>query len=258
MSDQQAMAGLEDQAEEECATCLLEVFGELSDTRSLRGRRYPLASVLALVVAGALAGCANASRIFAFGQLRPDLLKRLGFEPAGRVRRPERAGQVYCPNEDSIKAICARVDAGELNEAFARFISRIASSELVAAVDGKALRGSDRHILTIFAADCRAALWQEEVDRDKENEASRLEASLEKALGSLPGLRLLTGDAAFCHKVIARILIQNGRDYLFCLKHPHQTDLAIAGQAFDQQRKRGQKPLVETVEKRGARKGAKL
>jgi hypothetical protein len=241
--------GLANQAEDECAACLLEVLGQIPDPRNPSGRRYAMASVLALATAASMAGCANPSRMFAFGRARPELLKRLGFEPPARPKRAADKDRVRCPNEDTIKSVCAKADPVQFNRALARFLGRMAGSELVASVDGKALRGSKRHVLTVFASDARLALWQEEVSGGKQSELSCLEANLGQLLERLPGLKLLLGDAAFCQKTIARELVAQGRDYLFCLKSPHKTDLAIANQAFDVIKK-SSVPLARTVEKR--------
>jgi hypothetical protein len=120
--------------------------------------------------------------MFAFGQARPDLLRRLGFEPPARPAKAADKNRLRCPNEDTIKSVCAKVDPSELNRALARFLATVAGKGLAASVDGKALRGSGRHALTVFALEARQTLWQEEVQGLKENEAARLEASLEQLL----------------------------------------------------------------------------
>jgi hypothetical protein len=43
-----------------------------------------------------------------------------------------------------------------------------------------------------------------------------------------------TGDVMFCHKTIARALVEARRDYFLQLKAPHKTDVAIAKTAFGQ------------------------
>jgi len=117
-----------------------------------------------------------------------------------------------------------------------------------AAIDGKALRGTKDYVLSVFVNDICQVVWQEDVG-SKENELSCLERSISAILSNYPNLRLFTGDAAFCHKSIARCLIQAKRDYFLQLKAPHATDVTLAKRAFAQLRETP--ALAKDVEKRG-------
>lgn len=123
------------------------------------------------------------------------------------------------------------------------------AGRVTAAVDGKALRGSGGYVLSVFVDELRQVLWQQDVG-EKTNELSTLERVLPQILAAFPQLALLTGDAAFCHKPIARQIVDAGRDYFLQLKSPHDTDVGIAAEAFDQITK-ARKPLSDTVDKRG-------
>jgi len=235
--------------------CLLDVFATVPSSRAARGVRYPLASTLALILVGVLSGCKNHSQTSVFAASRPGLLKRLGFRgPKYPLRRRSKRG-ITAPSEDTLTRVVASVSAGDLNRALAEFFSRMVARGSQGAIDGKALRGADEYVLSVFANDICQVVWQEDVD-GKENELSCLERSLAEILERYPNLRLFTGDAAFCHKSVARRLVGARRDYLLQLKAPHTTDVALAEKAFSQLRHTP--PLAQTVEKRGASGGKKL
>lgn len=234
--------------------CWLDVFSTVQSARQDQGRRYATGPALALVVVAILSGCKNPSQIHAFGKARPNLIPRLGFTPPKQVRKKENRGRLHVPNEDTIKSILASISQRELNEKFALFLGRMIGPEADASVDGKALRGADEYVLSLFVHDVRQVVWQERVD-GKENELKVLERSLGLILDRYPGLSLLSGDAAFCHKSVARRLIEAKRDYLLQLKSPHQTDVGLARSAFAKLRTR--KPRARSGEKRGGREGRK-
>lgn len=228
--------------------CLLDVFDALDSSRSARGVRYPLGPTLALVLVAILSGCKNHSQISVFAQSRDALLKRLGFRPPKYPRKKTSKGRISAPSEDTLTRILASVSPGQLNERLAEFFSRMVARGSQAAIDGKALRGADDHVLSVFANDICQVVWQEDVG-SKENELSCLERSIATVLERYPNLRLFTGDAAFAHKSIARRLVQARRDYFLQLKAPHTTDVALAEEAFAQLRCKP--PLATTVEKKG-------
>jgi hypothetical protein len=233
--------------------CLLDVFSTIRSTRDPRGTIYPLSAVLALVVIALLSGCKNPSQIYAFALTQPQLLPKLGFRPRRRPRTAALKGAITAPNEDTIGNILRTVSHRELNERFARFLGRMVGRGAVAAVDGKALRGSGDHVLSVFVNQIGQVIWQEDVGT-KENELRTLERALPQILKQYPQLKLLSGDAGFCHKSIARELVKARRDYLLQLKAPHDTDVALARDSF-RQLTAATPPLARNEAKRGAPKG---
>jgi len=234
--------------------CLLDVFASLKTSRSARGTRYSLGSTLALVLIAVLSGCKNHSQIFVFAQTRKALLERLGFRPPKYPRKADSRGQIRAPSEDTLSRILAEVGAAQFNASLALFLLRMVSRGSKAAVDGKTLRGADEHVLSVFVNDLCQVVWQEEVG-SKENELSCLERAIGAILSRYPNLRLITGDAALCHKSITRLLVNARRDYFLQLKAPHTGDVALAEDSFAQLRARP--PAARTVEKRGLRGGRK-
>lgn len=88
-----------------------------------------------------------------------------------------------------------------------------------------------------------------------ENELSALLRILPTLLARLSKVSLFSTDAGFCHKEVARLLVEKKRDYLLQLKAPHTTDVAVAKGAFEQLTRLP--PCASTVEKRGARAAGK-
>jgi hypothetical protein len=236
------------------SVCLLDVLSKIPCSRRARGQRYPLKSVLALVLVGILSGCRNYSQIYVFAKSRPKLLKHLGFRPPKYPRKTESRGRIAAPNEDTLGRVVASVSTDDLNTCLSTFLVRMVRRGSRAAIDGKALRGAKDYVLSVFANDVCQVVWQENVGT-KENELSCLERSLSSVLDRYPNLRLFTGDAGFCHKSVARTLVKARRDYLLQLKAPHTGDVALAKKAFEKLTTR--EPLAETVEKRGHRAGRK-
>lgn len=235
--------------ESSCRLSLLQSLGQIPDKRSRRGRRYPLDSVLALIIVALLCGCKNPSQISVFGRNRPDLLKQLGFRAPKRSRRSEDRGPLRGPNEDTIATLAAV--AGEyLGAALLGWVTAMLRPGDVASIDGKALRGTQDHVLSVFVSRLRLVVWQAEVEK-KENELSNLQANLAGLLEQFRPLTLLTGDAMFCQKEIARQIVEARRHYLFQLKGPHETDVALAADALKQLST--QPFLARSEEKRGAR-----
>lgn len=232
-----------------CPT-LLECFSKLPDRRKPRGLQHPLPAILSLCLVALLNGCKNPTQIFVFGKSRAGLLSRLGFRPPKQRRGPKPEGGISCPNEDTIAATLRRVTPDEFNSCIGAWLAGQLPARVEAACDGKALRGTEEHVLEILVNKLCLVVWQFPVG-EKENELSALEAKLAAILAAFPQLKLLTGDAMFCHKSIARILVEARRHYLLQLKSPHKTDVEIARYAMWQLAK-STAPLASATEKRGA------
>lgn len=246
-----------DDVEKTCRVGLLEAFQTIPDARDPRGRRYELAPQLCLVTIGLLSGCENVSHIHHFGIVHPEMLKALGYRPSKRPRSSARKGMIFSPNEGTLANMLAQVPQEEINRCLGLWLgTMLTDGQMTAAIDGKALRGSGGHVLSVFVDKLRQVLWQQDVG-EKTNELSTLERVLPQILAEFPQITLLTGDAGLCHKTIARQIVQAGRDYFLQLKAPHDTDVATARGAFEQITQ-ARKPLSSTVEKRGDLTGGKL
>jgi hypothetical protein len=233
---------------------LFEVFSSLPDPRSAIGRRYPLGALFSLIVVALLCGEENPEQISRFAKCHPKLLPALGFRPVSQGRSHERRGKITAPSNDMIARSLTFVDGATLNVYLGRWLGRLLARREMAAVDGKALCGQDDYVLSVYCPALGHVFWQESVG-EKENEMSALIRILPELLERLGKVRLFTADAGLCHKEVARILVEERRDYLLQLKAPHLTDVRLARDSFEQIT--SQPPLAETAEKRGVRGGGK-
>ena len=139
---------------------LLDVFFSLNSPRAARGTRFHLGSIFSLALIAILSGCKNPCQIEAFAKVRPKLLKKLGFRPPKYPRKKKSRGKVRPPSDDTIKRLLASVTAADLNEALARFLARMVRRGDQAAIDGKALRGAEDYVLSVFVNDiCQVVLF---------------------------------------------------------------------------------------------------
>src|SRR5439155_6154505 len=106
----------------------------------------------------------------------------------------------------------------------------LADGPSVAAVDGKTSKqahdadGDPIHVLDVFAHEARVCLADWPVGDGKETEPEVLKAHLDELFAAWPSLRVLTGDARFCQRPLARAIIAAGRDYVLAVKG-NQPDL---------------------------------
>jgi hypothetical protein len=132
----------------------------------------------------------------------------------------------------------ARYSLAQFQDALCRWLAGLLADRPVqtAAVDGKTSkqgRGADGdpiHVLNVFAHDARVCLAQWAVGDGKATEPEVLKAHLGELFAAYPTLRLLTGDALFCQRPLARLIVGAGRDYLLAVKD-NQPDLLEAARA---------------------------
>lgn len=201
------------------------------------GKVHQLHAVLCLVVVGLLTGHTGLSCIIAFAVGHGARRRRHSRGPLGKRRRarparPEPAawlhdiglvwrGDPTVPSLQTLINMLGGVRPGDLEEAMSSWIVQLLeemrAARYVVSVDGKALRGADKHVLSAFVQDLRVVVMHEEVD-EKANELSTLRARLPWLLDRHPGLWLLCGDALFADATLCELLKYNGRDWLFQIK----------------------------------------
>ncbi len=208
------------------APTLLAALQGLTDPRCRRGVRHPFAAVLALTFLGLLCRRTDFATIARWAKAHWDALRpALGF-----TRR-------YAPHATTLTRVTARYSLAEFQGALCRWLAGLLAHEPVrtAAVDGKTSKqghdadGDPIHVLNVFAHDARLCLAQWAVGDGKETEPEVLKAHLAELFAAYPALRLLTGDALFCQRPLARLIVEAGRDYLFAIKD-NQPDLLEAAQ----------------------------
>ena len=234
---------LPDDAQPVDPASLFALLSQIPDPRKRRGRRYPLAAVLAVIVVAKLAGETSLSGIAQWGRLRAHWLC-----PLLGVTHP----RLPCANTYTL--LCAKVDITDLNRRLAQFfvpplpalpdgsaattvpeppVALRAQRHL--ALDGKTLRGTRRsgtvvqpavHLLSLYDVTYQGTLAQAEVPT-KEHEIPGATALI--AGRDLRGC-VVTADALHTQRNWCRTVRAQGGDYVLIAKKNQRglrEDLAI-------------------------------
>jgi hypothetical protein len=191
---------------------LVRCLERIPDVRKPRGKRHPLAGVLALVVLGLMGECRSLSAIRRFGRCHPEVLSALGLRSV--------------PSVPTLSRVLAGLRAEALRDALRDFTRALAvereATMGVVAVDGKTLRGvhegeSPAHLLHLFAHESGLVLDQLLVDsvRDEVTAAQRW---IETLAQTFPGLRVLTADALYADRDLCATIVGQEYAYLIRLK----------------------------------------
>ena len=116
---------------EEIGASLLQALAQVPDPRAARGRRHPLAAILALAVAAMLADARSLYAIAQWGRLQSaETVRALGFTRA------------KTPTVSTLHEVFKALDVGAFEAALARWAQVVlAPTSRAIALDGKALRG---------------------------------------------------------------------------------------------------------------------
>ena len=191
---------------------LLDLLAQVPDPRKRRGRRHPLAGLVAVGIAAVIAG----SRSFAaIGQwaadASPDVLAALG-----AARGPA--------DESTFRRAFALLSADVLDRVLGAWLwtrAVQAGGRLVIAIDGKTVRGAKGkdgkapHLVAALAHGIGAVLGQVAVD-EKSNEIPAVRELL-KAFADLAGA-VLTIDAMHTQHDTAQAILGRGADYVMTVK----------------------------------------
>jgi hypothetical protein len=199
---------------------LLAAFQQLTDPRHRRGVRHPFPGLLAIIFLGLLSRQPDFASIARWARHHWPTLK----EAFGLTRR-------YAPHATTYGRVATDFSVDEFRRALAQWLARVmATTPVVAAVDGKTSKqagdadGDAIHVLNVFAHEARVCLADWPVGDGKETEPEALKAHLDDLFALWPSLRVLTGDALFCQRPLARAIIDAGRDYVLAVKD-NQPDL---------------------------------
>src|SRR4051812_14366121 len=193
---------------------LMAAFAGLTDPRHRRGVRHPFAGLLALTFLGLLCRQADFASIARWARRHwGELAGPLGFTRAD------------APHATTLSRAAACYSVAEFRAALAGWLSGLlADTELVAAVDGKTSKqakgddGRPIHVLNVFAQGLKLCLADWPAGGGKATEPEVLKAHLDELFAAYPGLRVLTGDALFCQRPLARAIVGAGRDYVLAVK----------------------------------------
>lgn len=187
-------------------------FSVLPDPRVDRTKRHLLIDILFIAICTIICGGEGFTDMEAFGVAKKEWLEKFLLLPHG------------IPSHDTFRTVISRIDPGELAECFTSWtaaIHELTGGEVIA-LDGKSIRHSfDRatgqnalHIVSAWATGSGVALGQVKVD-EKSNEITAIPRLLE--LLEIKDC-IVTTDAMGCQKDIAKRIVEEGGDYVFCLK----------------------------------------
>jgi predicted transposase YbfD/YdcC len=195
---------------------LLATLHEIPDPRQARGRRHPLAAMLALMCVAMLCGYRSYSAIADWGRCYGQKLARaLGFT---RDKTPCAA---------TLHRVLRQLDGPLVEAALGAWAESVLTALPPApgepealAIDGKTLRGSRKqgapatHLLSVLSHRLGLTLWQQAV-ADKTNEIPVLEDVLRALV--VEG-RVITVDALLTQRAIAERIVHGGGNYVMLVK----------------------------------------
>ena len=192
---------------------LLQALSEVADFRKSKGKRHPLAAILALGCVAALCGASSLTAISQWGRHHaPALLARLGFT------------HLPGPSIATLHRVFKQLDVAALEQALTAWWQTWLPALGPLALDGKTVRGSgcDRapalQLLAALATQVRLVLAERAITGGDE---------IGTALALLEGLDLtgwiVTGDAKLTQKAIVQTIVDRGGDYLLIVKENQPT-----------------------------------
>jgi hypothetical protein len=191
---------------------LWDFLGAIPDPRSSSGRRFSLQSILAIIIAGTLAGRNSIRSIARWAKsLQEEELKLLG------INRKK------APTQTTMHEVLVRLDAKLVEEAFSAWSKTfINENELLQiAIDGKSLAGSGTseypalHLLAAYCSEISSVIMQVAVGQDKNEITAAKEMLFDMPLKG----KFISGDAIFCQKEICNMILKNDGDYIFIVKN---------------------------------------
>lgn len=213
---------------------LAQALSSLPDFRQAKGKRYDLLPILLLCCIAMMCGCSSQAAIADWGRnYSHHWLWRLGFKRSS------------APSQSTLHRIFKGIDVGKLElllsdwcQQIFRFIASSMPEQLQAAgTDGKLLCGSSKqkaaqpHLLAGLSHQLGLVLGQVAV-AEKSNEITAYFDLIQMLV--LEGL-VITGDAMFTQRDIAKEIISKRGDYLLSVKANQPSLLEDIKQAFTDQ-----------------------
>ena len=194
-------------------TALIEThFGALKDPRAAQRIEHKLIDILIITICATICGANDWEAIAQYGRTKQDWLKTWLELPNG------------IPSPDTFSRVLARINPAELQKCFMGWMEAVAEvteGELLN-IDGKTLRGAKEagnsrsliHMVSVWSASQHLVLGQQKVS-EKSNEITAIPGLLR--LLAIRGC-LVSIDAMGCQTEIAKVIIEQGADYVLALK----------------------------------------
>ncbi len=196
---------------------------EVKDARRTQGKRYPLALVLTYLLLGKAAGETTLQAISEWIRLRADWLQEVlpGVRPT-------------FPCAATYSNVLRAVDPDQVNQILMALLTRLRADQRTegeqvhVALDGKTLRGTQKHLAEDQAKMHQINLYEthtgivlkEAVVGEKESEQKRAEALFTPVF--VKG-RIVSADALHTHASVCASIIASGGDYLLIAKDNQPT-----------------------------------
>jgi predicted transposase YbfD/YdcC len=189
---------------------VFERFGQLTDIRKAKGKRYRLDTLLTIIVMAKLCGWDRPMEIAEWAKNHQEQIVELL-----QLQRQK------LPHYNTYRRILAHVVyEGEIARMVGAYNQHGAHGE-VYAMDGKALRGTRRkdedgseYLLSVYDVEQAKVMSQVAVGR-KENEITKAPEALKRVEISQ---KIITGDAMHTQRALSAQIISQGGDYVFPVK----------------------------------------
>ena len=216
---------------------LLDILAEVPDPRHKKGKRYPLVSILALIVIGLMTGHKGYTSVATWAGSQPELIQALGF----RSKKTPRASTLH--------NLLKRLDVASLEASLTKWVfSKLESLQVLKtqrlqgiAIDGKELCGSENpetgyrtHLLSAVCHELGITLAQQPVS-GKTNEIP-ISTQLLKAFDVAE--KVVTTDALLTQRTFCKEVLEHQADYALPVKENHKQMYDDIQQLFE--------PLSET------------
>jgi predicted transposase YbfD/YdcC len=193
----------------EFAESIKAAFADFPDPRQRGKIVYPIWYLLLVILSGYLAGCDDIDAIVDFASFRKDWLNDVADE------------KFSPPSYDTLWWLLVRCHPDTFREFLKRWLAGLPLDlkNQVLALDGKRLRGASKrgkvvHLVELFAAENKLTVATKSVE-DKKTEPSVIEDLLNDT--DVQGA-LISMDALFAKRAVAKSVIDHGADYLIALK----------------------------------------
>jgi hypothetical protein len=159
------------------------------------------------------------------------------------------------PNATTIRRVLAGLYPEELQLAFEPWVQSLVKGKVfMASVDGKAMKnvkgesGLAAMLVNVFAHDMKVALAEYPIHA-KQGEPTVIKGALRSLFDRYPGLKILTGDAAFAGRELNEAIIALGKDYVVQIKE-NQPKLKMEIEKWFEERVKWQTPAAQEVKKK--------
>ena len=203
---------------------LISMLAKITDPRKDKGKRHPLASILALIVTGLMCGHKGYTSIATWARTQPALAKALGFT------------HEKTPCAATLHNLLKRINADAVEKTLTQWINAVCKNRPdltkcfdAVAIDGKTMRASKKcgaltsHLLSVVSHELGITLTQQSVS-DKTNEIP-VSTEILKAF-DVRG-KVITTDALLTQRPFCHAIIKGGGDYMLPVKN-NQPDLLDA------------------------------